>query len=154
MTEHKQAHFKSSVKLMIFNFQSGWPHPLSKPDLMGKEVDVTGPLARLGTREASLWGRPRVVDLIFTDTPRRKSRYKISLWKILAMTLKSRYQKISLWTKNLAMKKSRYDLKISLWKKSLWTQLLAMKKSRCVQTISLWKNLAMGNTSRYEKVSL
>ena len=55
------------------------------------------------------------------------------------MTLKSRYEKISLWATNLAMKKSRY--KKSRYEISLYTN-LAMK-------ISLWKNLAM--KSRYMK---
>ena len=47
----------------------------------------------------------------------KKSRYeqKISLWKNIAMTSKSRYEKISLCTKKLAMKKSRYE-QISPWR--------------------------------------
>ena len=47
------------------------------------------------------------------------------------MTPKSRYEKNSLWTKNLAMKKSRYE-----------------------REISLWKIIVMSKKSRYEKISL
>ena len=47
------------------------------------------------------------------------------------MTPKYRYEKISLWTKNLAMKKSRYE-----------------------REISLWKILVMSKKPRYEKISL
>ena len=46
------------------------------------------------------------------------------------MTLKSRYEKISLWTRNLAMKKSRYG-KISPWKN------LAMKLCYRLSTYAL-----------------
>ena len=79
-----------------------------------------------------------------TNSRLDKSRYKISLWN-LAMNNKSRYEKISLWPQNLAMKKSRYAQKISLWKN------LAMTTKSRYEKISLWTDLAM-EKSRYEIV--
>ena len=97
-------------------------------------------------------------NLAITKSRYEKSRYdKISLWK------KYRYEKFSLWPRNLAMKKTRYGQKISLWKDlamnaksrygkfSSWAKNLAMKKSRYEQ-ISLW-NFAM-HKSRYENLAM
>ena len=70
---------------------------------------------------------------LYKNLAMKKSRYdpkNIAMKKNLAMTLKSRYEKISLWTRNLAMKKSRYG-KISPWKN------LAMKLCYRLSTYAL-----------------